>query len=114
MMLQVDVESNRILLTEPLTSQTIHDGADVFEGQQRIARTSDFGNAYSPSKVIGHFCFGLLTLCILAVVVVWASQHPPVQCESNFDDKGGSISSAVVATGILRNALPCNTTNDSE
>ena len=113
-MLQVDVQRNRILLTEPLTSQTIHDGADVFEGQQRIATTSGFGNAHSPSKVIGHFCFGLLTLCILAVVVVWASQHPPVQCESNFDDKGGSVSSAVVATGILRNALPCNATNDSE
>lgn len=101
-MLEVDIESNRILLTEPLlvAQHAANDDAG------RNHRTSRAG--YDSSYVIAHSLLGLGILCILVAVVFLASRHSLVQCDST---RGGGGGFANDITGILVGSfLDCNTT----
>jgi hypothetical protein len=106
MMLEVDVESNRILLTEPLLAPpATNDGDMVGEGDQR-RRISGVG--HDSSHVMAHFVAGLIILCILAAVVVWASRPSLAQYEET--GVGSDPNSGFDATGIFATLLDPGTT----
>jgi len=84
MMLEVDVEGNRILLTEHLALQAT-DGRRRSENGR--PRHSISGRGFVSSyHAFAHFLAGLLTLFILAIVVYLASHRNTVQCSDRNDD----------------------------
>ena len=107
MMLEVDIESNRILVTELLlvAPQATNDNDD----RGRNHRTSRSG--YDSSYVIAHFLMGVVVLCILVVVVFQASRHSLAECESTRSEGGGGFANDTTIAGILVGSfLDCNNT----
>ena len=81
MLLEVDIESNQILFTEPLVPQAV----DNVEAR----RDSEIGPSmvrrwYGPPHyyVFCHFLVGLLALFALAVIVALAFRDKIVHCDS--------------------------------
>lgn len=94
MMLEVDIESNRILVTELLlvAPQATNDNDD----RGRNHRTSRSG--YDSSYVIAHFLMGVVVLCILVVVVFQASRHSLAESDTT------------IAGILVGSFLDCNNT----
>lgn len=92
-MLEVDVESNDIRLTEPLTPPN-----DDFSWERQR-----HSSGYENSRVLTHFMAGMMALFILAAVVFFNRQSL-VQCED-----GGFLANATNVT-TLYNIVKCNVT----
>ena len=109
MMLEVDIESNRILVTEPLL--VAPQATDDNDDRGRTHRTT--GRAgYDSSYVIAHFLMGLVVLCILVVVVFRASQNSVNQSESAGSESGGGFANdtSTFAGILVGSFLDCSNT----
>ena len=111
-MLEVDVEGNQILLTEPLATQDT-DNSNGREDSDPQTPTPGRGIVFS-YHVFANFLAGLLTLIILAIAVSLASRRTIVQCTGISDDGNGPSGNpmkGVYATwSIAENIQDCNTT----
>lgn len=105
MMLEVDVESNNIiLLTEPLTQLEVqHDGNDA---PPYLRRNSSSTRGYENSYVIKHFVAGTMALVVLAALVYF-NRHSLAQCGSNEAFGDGPNLNGTIADNIVL----CNSTS---
>ena len=106
MMLEVDVESNNIiLLTEPLTQLEVqeHDGNDA---PPYLSRNNSSTRGYENSYVIKHFVAGTMALVVLAALVYF-NRHSIAQCGSNHAFGNGPNFNGTVADNIVL----CNSTS---
>ncbi len=103
-MLEVDVESNNILvLTEPLTQLEVEHNADDTSEYDRRNRTLSTG--YENSYVIKHFVAGTMALVVLAALVYFNRQSL-AQCGSNEAFGDDHNVNATISSNIVR----CNIT----
>lgn len=100
-MLEVDVEANNILLTEPLTLEVANDNSDT---SSYHGRDSSRSKGYENSYVMKHFIAGTMALVVLAAMVYFNRQSLS-QCGSdevfgNGPNANGTITEIIVRCNI--------------